>query len=476
MHIKSILLFTVTVFFFSCSSGSNNDSAASASAPQSARVEYDRSLIAGKVTDSVICKNQSNQSYVLFLPSYYSPDKKFPCIYFFDAHARGALPVKKYKDLAEKYGFVLIGSNMSKNGTQWQQTNDDFQILLHDTRARINIDTQRIYTSGFSGGSHVASSIAIFDGGVAGVIGCAAGFPRVEQGIQHKFDYFGMAGVYDFNLIDMEQLDAALQQNGFTHQLLSFNGKHEWPPLSDFHTALLWMQINAMKKKLQPKNDSLIALLKNDYEKRIAEAKTNADLVKMHDLLDGVVSALDGLTDVSSYKKQLAEETGDALKNALALQALQQQMESARQQELAQAFTVHDEKWWSKKIAELNNDAHVAKTQQQSQIYRRLVNFLGLVGYLNSDNALKHGDLGNAINYLTIFKMADPQNPDCAYLTAIYYVKKGNPELAISSLDEAASLGFSDFSQLITDPAFSSLQNDTRFKSTADKVRENASK
>ena len=81
-----------------------------------------------------------------------SPEKKFPCIYFFDAHARGSLPVRTYKDLAEKYGFVLIGSNISKNGTEWQVTNDGVKVLMEDTRSRINIDPKRIYTSGFSGG------------------------------------------------------------------------------------------------------------------------------------------------------------------------------------------------------------------------------------------------------------------------------------------------------------------------------------
>ena len=44
------------------------------------------------------------------------------------------------------------------------RTNDLVKALMADTRSRINIDPQRIYTAGFSGGSRVAVSVAIVDG------------------------------------------------------------------------------------------------------------------------------------------------------------------------------------------------------------------------------------------------------------------------------------------------------------------------
>ena len=438
---------------------------------------YDNSLVKGKITDSIICQNHTGHNYALYLPTYYSSGKKFPCIFFFDAHARGALPLRLYKDLAEKHGFVLIGSNISKNGVPLQETNETVKVLMEDTRARINIDPVRIYTSGFSGGSRVAASIAVMNGGVAGVIGCAAGFPAVQDAFQNKFDYFGIVGDNDFNLTDMEKLNESLQQNGFAHQLLTFNGKHDWAPSSEFQTALLWMQVNAMKEKLQPANDTLVTALKNDYDKRISAAVSSGDFTRVHDLLDGMIKVLDGLSDVSAYKKQLADLVAGAdFKNAVAMQAKMQQYELIRQQELAKQFTQQDEKWWTKKIAELNHGIHSAKTQKESQMYRRLINFLGLVGYLNVNHALSIDDLANAATYLKIFKMADHQNSDCSYLTAVYYIKKGNRQQAISSLNEAASSGFSDVSQLVTDPAFTGLQGEAVFKSIVTKVTENRSR
>src|SRR3954464_3138449 len=62
----------------------------------------------GKLINNVICKTDASQSYALYIPSLL---KVLSVIYFFDPHADGSLPLKNYKSLADKYGFILIGSN-----------------------------------------------------------------------------------------------------------------------------------------------------------------------------------------------------------------------------------------------------------------------------------------------------------------------------------------------------------------------------
>src|SRR6267143_2302869 len=72
----------------------------------------------GEIVESVACKSDLQQSYALYLPSQYTPDKKWPMLYAFDPGARGKLPVSLFKDAAEKFGFIVVGSNNSKNGLQ----------------------------------------------------------------------------------------------------------------------------------------------------------------------------------------------------------------------------------------------------------------------------------------------------------------------------------------------------------------------
>jgi len=470
-----ILLAFMASSFCSCNSGSGQNAAATSADTQAVAktTAYDVQLVKGKIADSIACRDNS-QNYALYLPANYDPAKPWPCVFFFDAHARGAMPVSMYKKTAERYGFVLIGSNASKNGIAWPVTETGVKALMQDVQSRINIDPKRIYTSGFSGGSRVASSVAIFDGGIAGVIGCAAGFPQAQQGIQNKFDYVGLAGAYDFNLSEMEQLDETLEHNGFHHQLLTAAAIHSWASAADFETGVLWLQINAMKEHLQPKNDTLVNALKKDLATRITTAKATGDWISAYRLSAGIAKALEGLTDITAYKKQAEEiSASTAYKSAITVQAQLQTEEIDGQQELQKEFAQHDEQWWTGKIAGLNKNSKDVKQLQRSQMNRRLLSYLGFICYMYSDHALKSGDLANADGYIRIFKLADPKNPDCSYLRAIYWTEKGDNSHALSSLQEAIQAGYSDITQLLTDPAFSSLHNDAGFKEIAGRVRRN---
>lgn len=245
---KAVLILLTTAFFFSCNSG-NGESKVSSVSAEASIATFDTLLGKGSVNDTVLCTKDNRQTYAIYLPTGYTTSKAFPCIYFFDAHARGSLPVRRYKDIAEKYGFVLVGSNNSQNGMALAETNGVAKTMMEDVQARVNIDRKRIYTSGFSGGSRVAASIALAGGGIAGVIGCAGGFPQEEGTPQGKFDYFGIAGTYDFNFSEMAQLDQMLEQSGFVHQLLTSSGSHGWAAAKDLETGVLWLQANAIDRK-----------------------------------------------------------------------------------------------------------------------------------------------------------------------------------------------------------------------------------
>lgn len=453
-------LLLLSICISSCSSGSEGgtenkqDSSAAKAAPA-----FGNSLPKGKIVDSLACKNAGDQTYALYLPSSYSSDKSYPCIYFFDAHGRGVLPVYSYKGLAEKYGFVLIASNNSKNGMQWPESNDVAKAMMEDSRGRINIDPYRIYTAGFSGGSRVACAVAMQDGGVAAVLGIAAAYPAA-QGTQNKFAYFGMVGDHDFNLGEMQQWDASLQQSGLNHQLLTSGATHGWASVNDMEMAMLWIQVVAMKEQMQPRNDTLIMAFKAEYNKRAAVVKQNGDWIKLHELLQGMVEALDGLSNITSNKKELTDlENNVAYKQARQKQAQLQQEEQTQQHDFGSTFASKNEKYWAAEVATLKAGAPL----QEGQMNARLLAYLGFVAYMNANNAIKAADRDNAAWCIRIFRLTDSKNPDGAYLEAVNDLLKGDKDAAIKLLNEALKLGYNDVGQLKTDPALDSIRNDALF-------------
>ncbi|MEI6898774.1 MAG: hypothetical protein WCL00_02755, partial [Bacteroidota bacterium] len=201
----------------------------------------------GKVIPNVVCIKDQATSYTLYLPRNYSREKKSPVILIFDPHGSGFLPVEKYKNLAEQYGYILIGSNNSRNGLQMNETENIIFSLFEEIDLRYSIDTSRIYAMGFSGGARIASLIALYRGGIKGVIGCGAGFPATGQPGRFRFDYIGFAGNADFNMNELINLDSELEKSGLRHATKIFDGKHEWPPVDIIELAFLWNECCAMR-------------------------------------------------------------------------------------------------------------------------------------------------------------------------------------------------------------------------------------
>src|SRR5205085_8176527 len=154
----------------------------------------------GQVIDKVICASSPTNSYALYLPSNYEPTRKWPILYAFDPGARGKTPVERFKEAAERFGWIVVGSNNSLNASV-QSSIDAWNAITRDTTARFAVDDNRAYAAGFSGGARMALLIASqCKECLAGVIAGGAGFPvGIEPADTMHFALFLMAGTDDFN-------------------------------------------------------------------------------------------------------------------------------------------------------------------------------------------------------------------------------------------------------------------------------------
>ena len=184
---------------------------------------------AGKIIPSVYCKNNPTQSYALYIPLKGNRES-LPVIYFFDPHGDGTLPITKYKNLADSYGFILIGSNNSKNGDDWSTLENTWRCLFDDSQKRLRINSNRIYTCGFSGGAKVASYLGLNNNEVKGVIANGAGLPEITLAGNFHFSITAIAGEGDMNMTDLVSINTDLDKTQTRHRIIFFAGKHEWAP------------------------------------------------------------------------------------------------------------------------------------------------------------------------------------------------------------------------------------------------------
>ena len=407
----------------------------------------------GKIYTKVVCKTDASQSYALYIPAQYK-SITLPVIIFFDPHADGELPLKKYKLLADAFGFIMIGSNSSKNGNDWPITENIWNNLFDDIRSKIKFDDDRIYTCGFSGGAKVASYTALHHPEIKAVIAGGAGLPDDVTAGNFNFCFTGIAGKGDMNMTDLVALNSELDQTSTRHHLILFDGKHEWSPSRIMNIAFTGLQLDAMFNKLVPKNDSLINKYADSSNKRFnADIKAN-NLLRAEEECRLSISMLNGLSDAVN---QFTQKDASIINGTVYKLQLQQQqklfsIEQNKKAEYQQRFQQLDMQYWANTISSLQTKSK-AKTAE-GEMYQRLLAYLSLAFYSISNQLINNNQNQPAQYFDALYKVVDSTNTEAWYFSAILNIRGNSVEAAKNDLLKAASLGFNDASRMKQQPEF----------------------
>ncbi len=448
------LLITGILFQFSssCSQGNGN---------QNQRRNFPES---GKIHENIVCQAAPGFSYALYLPKAFPGTKSWPVILMFDPHGAGSLPVTNYKVLAEKYGYIIAGSNNSKNGLAPEQTGNILNALFDEVRQEYPLDTGRIYTAGFSGGSRVAGLAAMFRKDVRGVIGCGAGLPGVEQPPVFRFDYFGIAGMADFNMTELVQLDETFNQAGLRHFVETYPGKHAWPPAPVMEDGILWHHFNAMKDGRAPKDENLVRRFGDSISGRMEAMKSRGNFIGQADLNRMAISFLEGLTPVDKYKQQLAAtESSAGYRKQVVVRNDLLKKEQAEQQELMQALFTKDLPWWNNKIRDYDLKMKRSSSPDDTLMIARVRAYVSLLCYSNVNAAMKQNNHEMAGKLVVIYELVEPSNPEPNYLTAVLRSWASDSTACFNELGKAISKGFSDKGRIRQQREFENYRNSPRF-------------
>ncbi|HTA83388.1 MAG TPA: hypothetical protein VK783_10655 [Bacteroidia bacterium] len=424
----------------------------------------------GVIIDSVQCVDQSSEKYAIYIPTNYSSAKKWPVIFFFDPHGVGNLPLRLYKNLAEKYGYIIAGTYGSKNGMQMDASERAAQAFMSDVSQRLSIDNARLYVFGFSGGARVACSLAL-NGGIAGVVACGGGFGQNSPQINQPFSIISFVGERDFNYVELKNLDQQLEQSPLTHQLIVFHGKHQWPPVTNIEQAFQWMDLCAMRVGTMPKNDSIIKAVEQELVKE--EGKKSSQSKEIHEYYSNkkTLNFLRGLTNVDKYlaATQAAEKSGIIAKY-LKDEGASEVEEAKTQKQYIECLSDKDQAWWQDKIKEMNSIVARDSVSPVALQTQRLLSFLSLAVYMGASHSFNTTDDAATSHFLNLYGLIDPTNPEHSYMYASLYARENNADKAISFLRDAVHLGFSDVRRLQADSNFNAVRQQAAYKEIVTKL------
>lgn len=438
----------------------------------------------GRVVEAVATLKDPSQTYALYLPTNYTPARRWPILYCFDPMARGALPVKLFSEAAERFGWVVVGSNNSRNGPL-KPSLDATRAMSEDVQARLSLDGARTYATGFSGGArHAILLDFLCRHCLAGVVAVGAGYPvNFKPAAPVTFALFGVAGTDDFNFAEVKTLDTTFARLGARRRFESFDGGHAWPTPELAAAALEWMELQAMQTGLRQKDASFTESV---WERRLGEARRleeRAQSSAAYRAYESLAADFRGLRDTTEAESRAA--TLAASKEVKA--ALREEAEQlSRQQRLVlQLF----------ELAERRRGGEFELRTQAAADFRTLVEGLRVKSRAETDSGERRvarrtlnqvaahfyeaaaglrrerARPSEVVAALEVASEISSRSPQLLYELAVAYATNSERKRSLVALRKAFALGFKDTAALESEPAFEALRGEAEYKRLVEELR-----
>ncbi len=435
----------------------------------------------GQILETVACQADPAQTYALYLPYGYVPDRKWPILYALDPGARGLMPVQRFREAAEKYGYILAGSNNSRNGPV-KIVEAAVNAMLRDTQLRFSINTQRFYLTGFSGGARAAVEVGFaMKGKVAGIAAFGAGFPPdLPPTAATPFAVYLAAGFEDFNFPELRELDRVLAGLRVPRQFETFSGGHEWPPENVCTHAVEWLELQAMKAGLRGRDASLIEKI---YAKTVEEAET---------------LERQGRQDASLERYSAAHEGFSGLRDVTAVEMKAKQLNSAKEVRKSRALEKDVEKRQKITVRDLSllfenvkagRDPLDATRELRTSLSRirgeadqkkdgiariagiRVLTQFWIVLNADASDAFERRDYASAALRLELMTQIQPDNPQVFFHLARAQSLGGRVKQAIEALRNAVAKGYRDIGTLESSPDLDPLRIRREYREIIEDLR-----
>jgi len=445
---------------------------------------------AGEIIAKVACAADPEETYALYLPPGVDRSKPRPILYLLDARRRGGLGVERFREAADAYGWILASSNNSESDGPFAPNVRAMRAMWTDTHRRFAIDPRRAYVTGLSGGARAACLLAqtAEPNQIAGVIGCAAGFPdNLPPSKDVRFVYFGTVGNRDFNYREMRQLEPTLEALGIRHRLAVFDGPHDWPTPAVAIRAVEWMELEAMRSGLRERDEALLArwLARASEEAGALEAagQKGEALVRYRE----AAQDFGGLTDTAGLTAAVARlEKDPEAARQIERQARLEQEEDRTFHEVSQKLMADlqsEDPIPAQRVAQdirlpaLQRTAQSGATDAERQSAKRVLAALSVqTSFYLPRQYLEHRDSRRAQLCVAIAAEVNPQRSWAAwYNFACLQAQAGDKKAALASLRTAVDRGFHDVALVERDPDLDTLREQEGYRKLVDELKASAS-
>lgn len=257
---------------------------------------------AGKLYKRVALREHPDQFYAAWLPQG-AQERPLPLLVVLDPRGRALEAMDLFLPAAQRLGWIVVSSYESLSDEGSERNAFTLPALLAEIEKKVLVAERRVYFAGFSGTSRSAYALSLQLGDNAGgLIANCGGLPPAIEPSKVPFAYFGATGTLDYNWAETLRLAEDHQKLGVTGRVEIFEGEHSWGPAELMSRAVYWLELQAMKKELRPRDPALVAEI-FAAELEAAEAKPPLDRLAAYRQLERDFA---GLHDLGALPKRWA--------------------------------------------------------------------------------------------------------------------------------------------------------------------------
>jgi len=411
----------------------------------------------GGVTDSLPIAGTS-ETYALYTPSNYIPEKQWPVIFVFDPEGRGATTANLFRNAAENQNYLIASSNINLKSKQIDSIINTAREMLNGVFNSFPIDSEMVYTAGMGEGAQVSSALPLIYKQMAGVMAIGNSFVNPEYlDKKNPYMFIGIAGNKDYMVYEMESYLKFYDDLDFRTEAYYFDGKeNEWPVPAVIANAMTGFTLEAIKNGKRENNQEFIQEL---YEEEIAYTETlrrTRNYLAAFEKLDKMEEKYEDFgfdDDISDRMKALRKTDGfkSQRRDFRAATSFEKQQQAEYEYLLIDdimTLNFQNIGWWAYQVDELEKlkeNSDDAKANMASR----------LLGYLDF---VTKKEFGNIINsrasidskiFISVLRTAISKEDPEAYLKIISLAAlDGDSETALLYLEDLLKTGYSDMDSL----------------------------
>lgn len=225
-------------------------------------------LRAGVINKEVRCQKAADFSYLLYLPSEYTPARAagWPVLFVMGPDGGTEEGIGRYVKGAELNGWIVAMSMQARDG--YDRPLSAVGAMVEDVIRRLEVDERRCYAGGMGTGARLAFRLANRKPElIIGILPCGAG------DFGNRYDTralaYGLCGAYCYSRWDMTiTFEEHIRERG---RLRYFEGGHLWADENLMLDAMTWLNGKYLSQKGTPEeidrfSEKLFNLMTERYE------------------------------------------------------------------------------------------------------------------------------------------------------------------------------------------------------------------